>query len=104
MSSASQNLEGKKGTPSKATPKAHPEERKSTVGLTRGYNVEAVQGKVVISALNAPTNVLVTLMGKDPLNSVVSVIPTNRKWEKAADRTSTQVVTCLINRWKVRIN
>ena len=42
--------------------------------------------------------------GKRLLNSVASVIVTNRKWGKAADGTSTQVVTCLINRWKVRIN
>ena len=42
--------------------------------------------------------------GKRPLNSVVSVIATNRKWEKAADGTSTRVVICLINRWKVRNN
>ena len=42
--------------------------------------------------------------GKKPLNSVVSVIATNRKWREAADGTSTRVVTCLINRWNVRIN
>ena len=41
---------------------------------------------------------------KRPLNSVVSVIASNRKWGKAADGTSTRVVTCLINRWKVKIN
>ena len=38
------------------------------------------------------------------MNSVVSVIATNRKWGKAADETDTRVVTCLINSWKVRIN
>ena len=42
--------------------------------------------------------------GKRPLNSVTSVIATNRKWGKAADETCTRVVTYLINRWKVRIN
>ena len=42
--------------------------------------------------------------GKRPLNSVASVIATNRKWEEAADGTGTRVVTCLIDRWKVRIN
>ena len=42
--------------------------------------------------------------GKRPLNSVVSVIATNKKWGEAADGTSTRVATCLINRWKVRIN
>ena len=41
---------------------------------------------------------------KRSLNSVVSVIATNKKWGNATDGISTQVVTCLINRWKVRIN
>ena len=104
MSSASQNLEARNGTPPKAAPKALPEERTSTVGRVRGYSVGAVEGKVVTSALNAPTNVLAALMGKRPLTSVVSVTATNRKWGKAADGTSTRVVTCLINRWKVKIN
>ena len=61
---ASLNLEGKNGTPSKDAPRALPEERVSTVGRAWGYGVGAVQGKVVTSALNAPTNVLVTLMRK----------------------------------------
>ena len=66
LSSASQNLEGKNDTSSKAVPKALPEEKASRIGLARGYNVGAVQGKDVTSALNAPTNILATLMGKDP--------------------------------------
>ena len=65
LSSASQNPEGKNGTPSKAAPKALPEDRTNTVELTRGYNVGTVQGKAVTSVLNAPANVLATLMGKD---------------------------------------
>ena len=63
-----------------------------------------VQGKYVTFALNVPTNVLATLMGKDPLNSVASVIATNRKWGEAADGTGTRVVTYLIDRWNVRID
>ena len=66
LSSASQGLEGKNDTSSKATPKALPEEKASRIGLARGYSERAVQGKDVTSALNAPTNVLTTLMGKDP--------------------------------------
>ena len=66
LSSATQSLEGKNGTPSKVAPKALPEERTSTVGLAREYSVRAVQGKVVTSALNVPTNVLTTLMEKNP--------------------------------------
>ena len=104
LSSAPQHLEGKNGTPSKAAPRALPEERVSTVERTRGYSVGVVQGKAVTSALNAPTNVLATLMGKRLLNSVASVTATNRRWGKAANGTSTQVVTCLINRCKVKIN
>ena len=65
LSSASQGLEGKNDTSSKATPKALPEKKASRIGLARGYSVGAVQGKDVTSALNAPTNVLATLMGKD---------------------------------------
>ena len=42
--------------------------------------------------------------GKRPLNSMVSVIATNRKWGEAADETGTRVVIYLTNRWKVRIN
>ena len=104
MSSASQNLEGKNGTPSKAAPRALPEERASIVGRARGYSIGVVQGKVVTSVLNALTNVLAALIGKGPLNSVASVTATNRRWGKAADGTGTRVVTCLIYRWKVRIN
>ena len=64
LSSASQNLEGRNGTPTKVAPKALPKERVSIVGRAREYSVGAVQGKAVISALNAPTNVLAALMGK----------------------------------------
>ena len=63
LSSASQGLEGENDTSSKAAPKALPEEKASRIGLARGYSVGEVQGKDIISALNAPTNVLATLMG-----------------------------------------
>ena len=89
LSLASQNLEGKNGTPSKAAPRAIPEEKASIVERARGYSVGVVQGKTVTSALNAPTNVLAALMGKGPLNSVASVTATNRRWGKVADGTST---------------
>ena len=72
LSSASQNLERKNGTPSKAAPRALPEERASTVGRARGYSVGAVQRKAITSALNALTNVLAALMGKGPLNSMAT--------------------------------
>ena len=88
----------------KGSPQIAPR-RKGKSSRTRArYNVGAVQGKAVTFALNAPTNVLAALMGKGPLNSVVSVTATNRRWGKVADGTSTRVVTYLINKWKVRIN
>ena len=65
MSSASQGLKGKNNMSSKAASKAPPEEKASRMGLTWGYEVGVVQGKDVTSALNAPTNVLTILMGKD---------------------------------------
>ena len=64
LSSASQGLKGKNDTSSKAASKAFPEEKASRMGL--GYSVGVVQGKDVTSALNAPINILTTLMGKDP--------------------------------------
>ena len=65
MSSASQGLKGKNDTPSKATFKALPKEKTSRMEHARGYSVGLVQGEDVISALNAPPNVLATLMGKN---------------------------------------
>ena len=66
VSSASQSLKGKNDTSSKVTSKALPEEKASRMGHAREYNVGLVQGEDVTSALNAPINVLATLMGKDP--------------------------------------
>ena len=42
------------------------EEKVSRMGLAWGYSVGVVQGKDVTSTLNALTNVLTTLMRKDP--------------------------------------
>ena len=42
--------------------------------------------------------------GKRLLNSAASVIATNIKEEEPADGTGTRIDTCLINRWRVRIN
>ena len=65
LSSASQDFKGKSDMSSKAASKAPPEEKASRLELTWGYGVGVVQGKDVTSALNAPTNVLAILMGKD---------------------------------------
>ena len=65
MSSASQGLKGKNDTSSKVTSKALPEEKASRMGHAQGYSVGLVQGEDITSALNAPINVLTTLMGKD---------------------------------------
>ena len=86
LSSASQGLEGKNDTSSKAASKALPKEKVSRMGLTWGYSVGVVQGKDVTFALNAPTG---HIDRKIPLNSVASVIATNRKWGKVANGTDT---------------
>ena len=38
------------------------------------------------------------------MNSITLVAATHRKLEKVADRTSTQVATCMINKWRAKIN
>ena len=50
----------------KAASRVFPKERESIVRHAQGYSVGAVQGKAVTSTLNAPTNVLIALMGNDP--------------------------------------
>ena len=50
------------------------------------------------------TNDLATLMRKWPLNSITLVAATHRKLEKAADGINTQVVTCMINKSRAKIN
>ena len=66
LSSASRGLKGNNNTSSKAASKVLPEKKVSGMGLARGCGVGIVQGKDITSALNAPTNVLTTLMRKDP--------------------------------------
>ena len=65
LSSASQDFKRKSDMSSKAASKAPLKEKASRMGLIWGYGVGVVQGKDVTSALNAPTNVLAILMGKD---------------------------------------
>ena len=38
------------------------------------------------------------------MNSTTLVAATHRKLGKAVDGTSTQVVTCMINKWRAKIN
>ena len=47
---------------------------------------------------------LTALMRKWPLNSITLVATTHRKLEKTADGTNTQVATCMINKWRAKIN
>ena len=65
LSSASQGLKGRNDMSLKAASKTLLEEKASRMGLVQGYSLGVVQGEDVTSALNAPTNVLATLMGKD---------------------------------------
>ena len=43
-------------------------------------------------------------MRKGPLNNINLVAATHNKLKKAADGTSTQVATCMINKWRAKIN
>ena len=47
---------------------------------------------------------LATLMRKWLLNSTTLVAATHSKLKKAADGTITQVATCIINKWRAKIN
>ena len=38
------------------------------------------------------------------MNSITLVVATHRKLEKAVDGTSTQVASCMINKWRAKIN
>ena len=38
------------------------------------------------------------------MNSIVLIAATHNKLKKAADETSTQVATCMINKWRAKIN
>ena len=38
------------------------------------------------------------------MNSITLVVATHNKLKKTADRTSTQVATCMINKWKAKFN
>ena len=47
---------------------------------------------------------LAALMRKLPLNSITLFAATHSKLKKAADGTGTQVATCVINKWMIKIN
>ena len=51
-----------------------------------------------------PTNVLAALMRKGPLNNAALVTTTHRGFGKVADGMSTRVMTCTINKWRVKID
>ena len=42
--------------------------------------------------------------GRSVLNRVTSIVATNRKQGRTADGTSTDVGTCLINKWRAKIH
>ena len=43
-------------------------------------------------------------MRKGPLNSAALVVVTHRGFGKVADKTSTRVMSCTINKWRVKID
>ena len=47
---------------------------------------------------------LAALMNEWPLNSITLSATTHIKLKKALDGTGTQVATCMINRWTVKMN
>ena len=49
-------------------------------------------------------NPLAVFMWRRPQNSAVLVAATYRRLGKTSDRTNTQVVTCIINRWSAKIS
>ena len=51
-----------------------------------------------------PTNALAALMMKGPLNSMALVVATHRGFGKVADGTSIRVMTCTLNKWRVKID
>ena len=65
---------------------------------------EQFKEKLSPSYLMRSTNVLATLMVKGLLNSMALVAATHRGSGKVVDGTSTRVMVCTINRWKVRID
>ena len=65
LSSTFQDFNGKSNVSMKAIPKQPPEGDVSGMGPMWRYGAKLVQGKHVSFALNAPANVLITLMRKD---------------------------------------
>ena len=104
LSSALQDFKGKSNVSMKAIPKQPPEGDASRMGPTWRYGAKLVQGKYVPFALNALASVLTKLNEKRRLDSVTSIIVTNRKQEGTADGTGTEVGTYLTNKWRAKIN
>ena len=65
LSSALQDFKGKSNVSMMAAPKKPPEGDASKMGPTWGYGAKLVQGKYVLSTLNAPASALTILMRKD---------------------------------------
>ena len=79
LPSALQDFNGKSKVTMKAILKQSPEGDISGMGPTWRYGTKLVQGKYVPSALNTPASILIMLNDKRCLNSVTSIIATNRK-------------------------
>ena len=50
------------------------------------------------------TDDLTALIREWPLNNITLVVATHSKLKNAVDGTSTQVATCMINKWRAKIN
>ena len=90
---------------------AHPRRQSFQASQTKGPTQWASYRGVVEEqfqerlSLQMPiTDSLATLMRKWPLNSITQFAATHSRLRMAADRTSTQVATCMINKLMAKIN
>ena len=103
MFSTSQGLKGRTTRHQRQLPKCSQKKRRvewDSHGMRCGNGSRKRRHLRIECANKRPSHI----DGKRPLNSVASVIATNRKWGETADRTDTRVDICLINGWKIRIN
>ena len=105
LSSASQDHKKEKQHAVKDSLPGHPMKKGLTQWDSHRSMVEKqFQEKLSHSHQMPTTNDLAALIRKWPLSSTVLVAATHRRFGKAADGTSTRVTTCMINKWRAKIN
>ena len=96
-------MEGKSSIPSKAALPVVPNERTNIGRQLWGHGGGAIIEESVTPALNA-RSWQSGRINEGPPNSVTLSAVTHSKLRKALDGTGTQVATCMINRWTVKMN